>query len=51
MVFTLMEVRDATAGLAASRAWNDLGKVDMVPVIVTEDALTAEALKETLAGF
>lgn len=51
MVFRLMEVNDATAGLAASRAWSDLGKADMVPVIVTEDALKAEALKDALAGF
>jgi len=50
-VFRLLEIDDATAALAATRAWSDLGKVEMVPIIVTEDALKADALKVTLAGF
>jgi len=50
-IFRLVEINDALAALAASRAWTDLGKTDMIPVIVTEDALKADALMETLAGF
>jgi len=50
-IFRLVEINDALAALAASRAWTDLGKAEMIPVIVTEDALKADALMETLADF
>jgi hypothetical protein len=50
-MFRLVEISDALAALAAGRAWTDLGKTEMIPVIVTEDALKADALMETLAGF
>ena len=50
-IFRLVEVNDALAALAASRAWTDLGKTEMIPVVVTEDALKAGALMETLAGI
>ena len=49
--FRVLEIDDAAAALAATRAWSDLGKVEMVPIIVTEDALKADALKVTLGGF
>jgi hypothetical protein len=50
-IFRLVEINDTLAALAASRAWTDLGKAEMIPVIVTEDALKADALMETLADF
>ena len=50
-VFRLVEITDALAAPAASRAWTDLGKAEMIPVIVTEEALKADALMETLAGI
>jgi hypothetical protein len=50
-IFRLVEINDALAALAANRAWTDLGKAEMIPVIVTEDALKADALMETLADF
>jgi hypothetical protein len=50
-IFRLVEVNDALAALAASRTWTDLGKTEMIPVVVTEDALKAGALMETLAGI
>ena len=37
--FLLVEVDDPTVALAASAAWSDLGKVDPIPVIETEEAL------------
>lgn len=49
--FRLVEISDPLSALAASRAWTDLGKAEMIPVIVTEDALKADALMETLAGL
>jgi hypothetical protein len=49
--FRLVEITDALAALAASRAWTDLGKAEMIPVIATEEALRADALMETLAGI
>jgi hypothetical protein len=48
--FRLVEITDALAALAANRAWTDLGKAEMIPVIATEEALKADALMETLAG-
>ncbi len=50
-IFRLVEITDAPAALAASRAWTDLGKAEMIPVIATEEALKADALLETLAGI
>jgi len=50
-VFRLVEITDALAALAASRAWTDLGKAEMIPVIATEEALKADTLMETLAGI
>ena len=50
-IFRLVEITDAQAALAASRAWTDLGKAEMIPVIATEEALKADALMETLAGI
>jgi len=50
-IFRLVEINDALAALAASRVWTDLGKTEMIPVIVTEDALKADALMEMLAGY
>jgi len=35
-VFRLFELDDAKAGLAAAGAWNDIGKIEIVPVIDTE---------------
>jgi hypothetical protein len=50
-IFRLVEINDALAALAANRAWTDLGKAEMIPVIATEEALKADTLKETLAGM
>jgi hypothetical protein len=50
-IFRLVQINDALAALAASRAWTDLGKAEMIPVIATEDALEADTLMETLAGM
>ena len=50
-IFRLVEINDASAALAASRAWTDLGKAEMIPVIATEDELKADALMEKLAGI
>ena len=50
-IFRLVEITDALAALAASRAWTDLGNAEMIPVIATEEALKADALMETLAGI
>lgn len=38
-VFRLMEADDQGALLAATYAWNDLGKVEHVPVMETEEAI------------
>ena len=35
-VFRLFELDDAKDALAAAGAWNDLGKIEVVPVIDTE---------------
>jgi hypothetical protein len=37
--FLLVDVADPTLALAASGAWSDLGKVEPIPVIETEEAL------------
>jgi hypothetical protein len=50
-IFRLVEITDTSAALAASRAWTDLGKAEMIPVIATEDELKADTLLETLAGI
>jgi len=50
-IFRLAEISDAAAALAASRAWSDLGKAEMVPVVVTEDALKLDAFREMLANL
>jgi len=50
-IFRLVEITDTLAALAASRAWTDLGKAEMIPVIATDEALKADALMETLAGI
>ncbi len=36
-VFRLFEVDNAKVGLAAAGAWNDLGKIELVSVIDTEE--------------
>ena len=38
-VFRLVEHDDPMAGLAASLAWNDLGKIEVVGVIATEESV------------
>jgi hypothetical protein len=38
-VFRLVETNDAASALAAIRAWSDLGKLELIPIIVTEEAL------------
>lgn len=38
-VFRLMEADDQGALLAATYAWNDLGNVEHVPVMETEEAI------------
>lgn len=38
-VFRLVEIADARAGFAASFAWSDLGKIEHVPVMETEEVL------------
>jgi hypothetical protein len=50
-IFRLVEINDTSAALAASRAWTDLGKAEMIPVIATEEELKADTLMETLAGI
>jgi len=37
--FRLIEVDDPEAGLAASAAWNDIGKIELVPVMETEEVM------------
>ena len=50
-IFRLVEIDDPLAALATSRAWTDVGKAEMIPVIATEEALKADALVVTLAGI
>ncbi len=38
-VFRLVEVEDPKAGFAASLAWSDLCKIEIIPVIETEEAM------------
>jgi len=38
-VFSLVEMEDPRLGLAVSSAWNDLGKVEIIPVMLTEDVM------------
>jgi hypothetical protein len=42
-VFRLAEIENAAAGLAAVRAWSDLGKIEMIPVLPTEEVLKLAA--------
>jgi len=46
-----VETDDYLAAPAAGCAGIDLGKTEMMPGIVTEDALTEDAIRKTLAGF
>jgi len=38
-VFRLVEMDDPKVGLAASLAWSDLGKIEIVPVMATEESI------------
>ena len=38
-VFRLVEMDDPKVGLAASLAWSDLGKIEIVPVIATVESI------------
>ena len=38
-VFMLIDVEDPKAGFAASLAWSDLCKIEIIPVMETEEAL------------
>jgi len=38
-VFKLVDMEDPRLGLAASAAWNDLGKVESIPVMPTEEVM------------
>ena len=38
-VFRLVEMDDPKIGLAASLAWSDLGKIEIVPVMATEESI------------
>jgi hypothetical protein len=40
-VFRISEVTDPKAILAANMAWNDLGKIETIPVMETEEMLEA----------
>jgi hypothetical protein len=37
--FRLQDVPDAKTGFAATLAWSDLGKIEVVPVLETEEAM------------
>ena len=38
-VFRLIDVEDPKAGFAAALAWSDLCKIEIIPVIETEEAM------------
>ena len=38
-VFRLVEMDDPKVGLAATLAWSDLGKIEIVPVLATEESM------------
>lgn len=38
-VFRLVEMDDPKVGIAASLAWSDLGKIEIVPVMATEESI------------
>ena len=45
--FRILEVPDAKLGLAASLPWTDLGKLDLIPVMDTEEAVKLAAQSQT----
>lgn len=45
-VFRVVEVDDPKVMLAASMAWGDLGKVELVPVMASEEVIKAAASKK-----
>ena len=50
-VFTLVEVTDPMAAFEATRAWSDLGKLEMYPVLETERILPALASSVLAVGL
>ena len=38
-VYRIVEVDRPEAALAATRAWSDLGRTEIIPIMTTEDAL------------
>ena len=38
-VFRLIDIEDPKAGFAAALAWSDLCKIEIIPVIETEEAM------------
>ena len=38
-VFRVVEVASPEVSLAATRAWSDLGRMEIIPVMSTEDAM------------
>ena len=44
-VFRVVELDDPKVALAASRAWSDLGEIDLIPIMETEEVIKLASKK------
>jgi len=45
-IFRVVEQDDPKAGLAACMAWSDLGQLELIPIMTSEDIVKAAASKK-----